>query len=253
MKNRGSITVEVSVVVPLFLFFMVAVSGIYMLILAEGHIKQSLAEAAVHVSKQAYLEERIIEKAGVKKAENIINQTMIYKAFCDYLGDDSYVGKVVCNGKRGILITVKPDSKNPKIFVAKARYVCSVKVPVLGDHSLIITNQVKQKLFLGYSQEEDGDQDDPYVYVTPEQSVYHVRRNCTHLSLTVNSVSKGEKDKYVPCHFCAKGKQTGSKIYVSRTNNIYHENEHCSGLKRTVRRVKKSETGGLNVCSRCGS
>lgn len=238
-KNRGLITIEACFIVPFFLFFMLSIAGIYMVFLADAHIHQSLAEAAGETAQYAYLKE------GYSKA-------LLYQKFRSYLGTDAFVEKIVKNGKNGILITVQSDTENEKIFIAKARYIVSVTIPVFGRKEFFRENQIKQKTFVGYSKEEGYGEEDAYVYITPEQSVYHTKRSCTHLSLSIHSESERNKGKYEPCHFCSKqGKET-KNIYVSKTNNIYHCNRSCSGLKRTIMRVRKSEVGGLSVCTRCG-
>ncbi|MDO5154362.1 MAG: pilus assembly protein [Eubacteriales bacterium] len=253
MKNRGMITIEACFVVPLFLFFMLSVAGIYMVLLADAHIHQSLAEAAGEVAQYAYLED-CYRKQSKSSVQNLVNMAMLNQKFRNYLGEDLFVEKVVKSGKNGIVVTAKQDQKNAKIFVAKARYLICVQVPFLGKKVFYRENEMKQKNFVGYSKEESSGYGDEntYVYVTPEQSVYHTKRSCTHLELTIHSESAHNKSHYVPCHFCARKRGSGNEIYVSKTNNIYHCNRACSGLKRTIMRVKKTEIGGLNVCSRCG-
>lgn len=273
-KNLGSVTVETCLAVPLFLFFMLAMADLYMLFMAEAHIHQSLAEAAGYTAQYAYLEDRLRThgtdqgtdknqadfekpdpKGDLQKEENalnvLVNSAILIKKFREYLGDDIYVEKMIAGGKNGILLTIKMDTDNPKIFLAKAGYRGVFDVPLLGSMSIPLSNQIKQKAFLGYSREER--EMDSYVYVTPEQSVYHMRRSCTHLSLSVHSAASSQKRNHVPCSFCGKEPNTSGKIYLTRTTNVYHNNAACSGLKRSVRRVKKSEVKGLNPCSRCGS
>ena len=65
MKNRGYITIEASFIIPLFLFFMLAMSGIYMILLAEAHIHQSLAAATDYIAKQYYLKRNMVRMLGL--------------------------------------------------------------------------------------------------------------------------------------------------------------------------------------------
>lgn len=272
-KNRGSATVEACLTVPLFLFFMLAMADLYMLFIAEAHIHQSLAEAAGYTAQYAYLEDRLktqsADRTAAKDWEDseepdsngnlqtekdgwnvLVNSAMLIKKFREYLGDDIYVEKMIVGGKNGIILTIKTDKDNPKIFLANADYCGVFNVPLLGSMPIPLSNQIKQKAFLGYSKEER--EMESYVYVTPEQSVYHMRRSCTHLSLSVHSAASSRKTGYVPCGFCGKEQNTSGKIYLTRTTNVYHNNAACSGLKRSVKRVKRSEVPGLSPCSRCG-
>jgi hypothetical protein len=249
MKNKGSITVEACLVVPLFLFFMLAVSGISMLLLADAHIHQSLAEAAGYTAQYAYLEKKLTSESETL-TKSILNTVILKQQFNSYIGDDFYVKRMVQNGISGVFLTITPDADNPKIFIAKADYIVNMEIPLLGKWRIYRCNQIKQKAFVGYSKEEAAGED-VYVYVTPEQSVYHTKRSCTHLSLSISSISSWQKENYTACSFCGKEADSG-KIYVTKTTNTYHCNKGCSGLKRTVKRVKNSEVGGLQPCSRCG-
>ena len=101
----------------------------------------------------------------------------------------------------------------------------------------------------------DDDDDDEYVYVAENGSVYHNSRSCYHIRISVRSVS-GEvlDDRYSglsACRICGRYKSNGV-IYVTEQGDKYHYSLGCSGLKRTIYRKKKSECGGLPQCSECG-
>ena len=254
--NRGSAVVEACVVIPLFLFMMLFVMYVYRMLFADAHIHQCLAEATVYCAQRCYLEDRLMsspEENGSEVKEyadinSLVNTGIIYAQFRKYIGDDEYVEQVVAGGKNGIIITVDKDKDNNKIFIAKAVYYTELKIPILGSFRMLRSNEVKEKAFLGYSAEEAGDDSDIYVYITPNESVYHLSRTCTHLAISVRTTNG--HGNYEPCSFC--GKDKGSKVYVTDSGNAYHYNINCLGLKRTVMRVKKSEVAGLKVCSRCG-
>ncbi|MBR1865549.1 MAG: pilus assembly protein [Lachnospiraceae bacterium] len=247
-KNRGSATVEACLVVPVFLFFMLAVAGIFMVLLAEAHIHQSLAEAANYTAQNCYLEKKLLSQTG-QTADHLVDTAVLYRQFHRYLGEDAYVERMIQNGKKGILVRVEPDSNNPKIFTAEADYVARISVPVFGSVQISLCNRIQKKAFLGYSKEEKMDR---YVYVTPNQAVYHVSRNCTHLVLSIQQKSGTQRSHYSPCSFCGKSGEAGDPIYVAKTGEVYHYRRDCSGLKRTVTRIKLREAGGLSPCSRCG-
>ena len=250
MRNKGSATVEACIAVPLFLFFMLTMWSIGMLLLAEAHIHQSLAEAANDMALYCYLEDRLMPESG-KSVERLIDTVKLWEQFDHYLKDDFYVERMVFNGKKGIVLTVSMDPEHPKMFFAEAFYTAKISVPVIGTFDLPITCKIKKKAFLGYDRKEGGEEEQ-YVYVTPNESVYHLSRNCTHLALQVEQKNAGARSYYTPCSFCGNSRNEAGTVYVARTSEIYHNRRDCSGLKRTVSRVKRSETGGLGPCSRCG-
>jgi len=246
--NKGSVTVEACVVIPLFLFFMLGIAEIYMLLMAEAHVHQSLAEAADYTAQYCYLESRLSSEK-IQKVENFIRSGTLVKQFRMVLGEDFYVQQMIAGGRDGVVLTVTADRKNPKIFIAKARYFVKIKIPVIGEFRIELSNRIKQKAFLGYSKEE---QSECYVYVTPNQEVYHTRRSCSHLRLEVRKKSSKHKGNYTPCSFCSRENGSQSYIYVAKTGKVYHCNIGCIGLKRTVRRINIKEAGNLGLCQRCG-
>ena len=230
-KNKGYITVEASLVIPIFLFFMLAMSGIYMILMAEAHIHQSLS-------------------AAVDRQDSLMESVAIKQQFNVYVGKDFYIEKYITGGKDGIFIHIEEDRSNPKIIIATAKYQACLNLPLLGTYSINLSNQIKQKTFVGFTEEEYTNQD-YYVFVTPNREAYHMRRDCTHLMLDVNVMRNNRKTNYAPCFYCGTSK-SDSAIYIAKSGEVYHNNRDCVGLKRTVRRVKLSTVKGVRACQRCG-
>lgn len=255
MKNesRGSITVETCLTVPLFLFFLLAVGELMMLMFAEAHIHQSLVEAADYTAQYCYLEKQTEGKSNPDTKKNtgtVINTVIFIKQFYSCLGEDFYVEKTIRNGKHGIMLSIKQDSENTKVFTVKAKCFARISVPMLGNYDMEISDVVKKKAFVGYEKGEGNEEE--YVYVTLNQEVYHLKRSCSHLSVSFREKNESQKKGYTPCSFCSREKSVNGKIYVAKTTNVYHTRKDCSGLKRTVRRVKRKDVGGLGPCQRCG-
>ena len=258
-ENRGYITVEASLVVPLFLFFMLAMSGIFMVLMAEAHVHQSLAAATDYITEYCYLEQKLLSQKEEKKTskdkefvnvDNLIDAVILKQQLSKYIGDDFYVEKVISGGKSGILVQVQSDKSNSKIMIATASYQAKVVLPLLGTYSINLSNQIKQKAFVGFTEEEYNNSD-YFVYVTPNREAYHMRRDCTHLVLDVSAVSSNRKGNYEPCFYCGI-KKCGKTIYIAKHGEVYHNQRGCVGLKRTVRRVKLSSVEGIGACERCG-
>lgn len=257
-KNKGYITVEASLVVPLFLFFMLAMSGIFMVLMAEAHIHQSLAAATDYMAEYCYLEQKLLagdEKKATESqvsvnVENLIDTAIIKQQLGKYIGNDFYVEKVISGGKSGVFVKVQKDKSNSKIMKVTASYQAMINLPLLGTYSIHLSNQIKQKAFVGFTEEEYNNSD-CFVYVTPNREAYHMRRDCTHLMLDVNTVSSSRKDGYSPCFYCGIA-ESGKRIYIAKNGEVYHNRRDCVGLKRTVRRVKRSGIEGIGACERCG-
>lgn len=57
--------------------------------------------------------------------------------------------------------------------------------------------------------------------------------------------------KYHSCEKCVGSNTSPSVVYITDQGEKYHSSSRCSGLKRMVRLVKKSETAHRHICSRC--
>lgn len=256
--NRGYITVEASLIVPLFLFFMLAMSGLLMILMAEAHIHQSLASATDYIAEQCYLKQKLLNGKAASEnqedslidVENLVDEVLVKQQLSKYIGNDFYIERYITGGKNGIVISVERDRKNPKIMLISARYEAKLILPLLGTYSINLSNQIKQKALVGFTEEEYNNSD-CYVFVTPNMEAYHMRRDCTHLMLDINTVSSSRKINYEPCFYCGIS-QSESRVYIAKHGEVYHNSRDCVGLKRTVRRVKLSTVKGIGACQRCG-
>lgn len=96
-----------------------------------------------------------------------------------------------------------------------------------------------------------------YVYITPQGSVYHLSSDCTHLKLSVQTIPlwsvqerKNQSGQhYRLCKLCKEPQ--GMFVYITSEGVCYHSDRECSGLKRTIRYVPLSEVPERNCCMRC--
>ena len=99
------------------------------------------------------------------------------------------------------------------------------------------------------------------VYVTENQSVYHTTSKCTHLSLSIHSVSGSEVSGlrneygsgYKACEKCVGSGGTQGTVYITEEGDRYHNSLTCSGLTRKVEIIDLEEVSGLRECSRCAA
>lgn len=117
-----------------------------------------------------------------------------------------------------------------------------------------ITQKAVCRAWVGFTGLEN---EETYVYITPEGSVYHLTSKCTHLDLSVHLVTltqaKTQKnqqgERYRKCELCKQ--EAGIFVYITNEGNRYHSDRSCSGLKRTIRMVPLSSVPDRNCCHRC--
>ena len=254
---RASLTVEAALVLPLFLFCMIAVLqyGVVMgtavkfgTALSETGIKMAVS---AYVSKYggdtgevtewiagalsaAYAQHEVMEKAGDTSA--VRNANMLLSSF---LQEDEMIDLALTyqvNTPVGIFSL-------PGTFFIQRAQVRAWTGRVPPDSS---------------SGTEDSEESAEMVYVTATGTVYHTDADCTHLKLSIQSVWASQLSTYRNnsggiYHACEKcGTEAGSVVYITKEGNRYHSSLECSGLKRTVRQITMEEAGEMRACSKCG-
>ncbi|MCM1272580.1 MAG: pilus assembly protein [Clostridium sp.] len=239
-NNRGNTVVEATLILPIFLFAMLALYGFCQCKIAENLIFEAASETAEYLAEYAYIGDG--------------NGLIAEHKFKNYLDNEALVEKYVKGGVSGVSFfgSVYLDEKDK--VTLNVSYTLSVRVPFFGAFAGKKNYTITQKAYIGYKNGTDEDLcgDETYVYVTDNRDVYHLSRSCTHLSLSVSGVSRTVADKngLRPCSFC--GQECGNFVYITSTGNAYHSDKTCSGLKRTVYKVSLREVGTLPPCIRCG-
>lgn len=271
MKNRkkGSLTVEASLVLPIFLFAVVSFLYFFQIMWIQERVHFGLWETGKEISKYGY----ICDSVGVtgmepdeykSTAKKVISGVLTGERMKAYVSDTFLNESCVVGGAGGIQYSTSAFEENNEIYLV-ATY--KVKIPVLyfltPDYTIV--QQVKTRAFAGT--EEIGinqeDEDDIDVYVTDTGTVYHCSASCTHINLsiqtamygTVSSLRNQYGGKYRACEKCIKNKKlsTKTKVYITTDGDRFHNSSECSGLIRRVKKVKLSTLMGYRPCSRCGN
>lgn len=243
MNHRGAATVEASLVIPLFIFVMLAFVQMGFVMVVNKHVYTAFADAVEETAEGAYgwqicsLESR-----------SAVVYANIYSKLKKELKSDTLVSKYVSGGVDGVLL--KSAEMTEDGFVeADLRYYVQLSIPLLHSLKTGFYEKQKQKAYIGYQVTESAE---TYVYITDYQSVYHSSRGCTYLSLKIYEVSEKEAaqagSKLKACGFC---KKIGNRYYITEQGDCYHTTLACPGLSRTVYRVKKRSVERLAPCNRC--
>lgn len=234
-RNVGSASLEAALVVPLFLLAMVYLFQSFQSVLAETLIYEAAAQTVEYMAELSYVEP--------------CNITVAYLKFPEYIDEKNTVTRYIEGGTAGVsfLGSVMLDEENC------VRLCVSYKTKYAGARTFTI----RKRAYVGEKNDKGKDStnrsDDIYVYITDNQSVYHLTRNCTYLTLRIHSSSlqHAKEIGYEACSFC--GEESAHMVYVTEEGTCYHSRLSCSGLKRSIYRKKLSEVQGLGACSRCSA
>ena len=262
-NNRGAAALEAAIGVTLFLFVSLLLFHALHFHAVKTVVYEAAAEAAEYAAELAYLEE-VAEDAlsGEKKdgrSPSLVGSGVLLGAaemkLLSSLDETELVDHYVVGGKAGILLLGSEFPDENGDILLRVTYTIEIDTPMLPALTWVMQEEIHQKPYLGHDEDGEGgdeDDEDEYVYVTDNREVYHIRRNCTHLTLKIRPGTKQEAlaAGYHSCEYC--GKDAGNAVLICPEGEAYHSKSSCRGLRRTVHRVKKSEVAGLPPCSRCG-
>ena len=246
LYGKGSLTVEAAFVVSLFFILVIILISFIDLVRVYAGITVSLNESAKKLGMYAYVSEAAPESSPV-----------------------GAVGTGVCIGyaqarlpkeERGSVSCAGSSYRNDMVDL-RAQVTYRFPVSFAGIRQVIFPVRAVVHGWTGYQGDKaegiSGSFED-MVYVTERQTVYHTHRDCSHMNVTVYSVSQKEAkkrrndygEKYGVCSHCKDQGNSGT-VYITPKGDSYHFSAECSALKRSGRLVKKSQVSSLSECSRC--
>lgn len=241
----GSVTIEASFGIPLFLF--AAVCLIWMIEVRS--IRISIMNAASNAAKSAAEETALVP---------VLNTVKLKSDIVDLIGEDRIERSLIRGGSSGISCWkshVSPAAGDMTVIV---EYGVQLPLPLFGNPSADLREEFTVSAWMGDQKSPGDGKDSGTVYITDNGAVWHNDYHCSYLQLSVRFVSSDELDsmrnmsggKYHACDKCVFG-QAMTGVYITDDGTKYHNSLNCSGLKRTIRAVDRSEAEGMGGCSRC--
>ena len=266
-RLRASLTVEASLVLPLFLlFFLTLGSGMEMLRL---HGKMEMA--FWRIGRETCLYGTVLQKfqqgtkldgqAGSQMQQALasvgnlaFSYTYVKGRVEEALGKDYLEDAPI--GKEGFFYLGGSIINQEDLVGFQVSYPVEPKWSLMGFRSFWMENHYYGRAWTGF---ELSETDQRLYYLTENAQVYHLDLNCSHLKLSPEAVSKevlssarnAKGSRYRACSICVQD-TLPAQVWISPEGECYHYRRDCSGLKRTIRAVTFKEAEGYRPCSRCG-
>jgi hypothetical protein len=265
---RASLTVEASLVLPLFLlFFLTLGSGMEMLRLhgkmevalwrigretcLYGTVLQEFRQQGTKLEGQAGSQ---MQQALSSVGNLAFSYTYVKGRVEEALGKDYLEDAPI--GKEGLFYLGGSIINQEDLVGFQVSYPVEPKWSLMGFRSFWMENHYYGRTWTGFelSETEQG-----LYYLTENAQVYHLDINCSHLKLSPEAVSKevlssarnARGSRYRACSICVQDTPP-AQVWISPEGECYHYRRDCSGLKRTIRAVTWKEAEGYRPCSRCG-
>lgn len=243
----ASLTVEASLVVPLYVFVFLIFCYVLMLLNFQVKVDKALYNTARTIAKYSY----------TCDTGSLIDMTAADALVVHEVGVENISNMNIVGGVAGFHFLLSDFDDGMVDLVVQY----NVKLPfsVLGSFYLPCTQRARTRAFIGVTP-EDGKEKESYVYVTPTGQVYHKNLECTYLKLSIREITASDisalrnknGERYSKCEICAKGEEVSQLVYITDYGNRYHVNINCSGLKRGIIKLNIEDAKGYRPCSRCG-
>lgn len=275
-KREASMTVEASVVLPLFLFFFLNLCSAIEMIRLHGNLELALREAGSnlaiygHVLTDGQKEEVLAggNKEGADIWEKLAGAALscgyIRGRMIDYVGTDYLNSAPITNGAAGLQFLESTILEQDYLEVI-VTYGVSPWSSLVPFRSFRMANRYYGHIWNGYRLPgEDGltETELETVYVTKYGTVYHEKRECTYINLSIQEVSMETAvilqnkwgKSYSLCGRCA-GEAKGKTAFITESGDCYHYSRSCSGLKRIITSItrREAEEKGYRACGRCAA
>ncbi len=241
-EKSASMTVEASLILPIFLFAMILVGYLGQMIRCQNEVQAVLTRVAREASAEyGATESKILESRAYYTAK--INL---------YLSDP--IGKIS-------LLESRLFEENDEIDLV-AVYRMSTPFSIIGTGNCHFRQRVHMRAFTGVERREKEVMEDDIVYITETGNVYHRTRECHYLDLSISEVLYSDLEnlrnesgaKYKSCSRCVKGEilEENDTVRITSYGDCFHTSASCSGLKRNIRGIRLCEVGKRAPCSKCG-
>lgn len=231
---KGSITLEATVVTVIFMMAILSVIGYLMLMNKQLSYQLKINNVAVASSKLKFYEYAVGQIKNRK--EQIVEEKNQLIKEIDLKGEE-----------------IK-ETDDGEVDIA---YSYFYNIPWINKKI-----QVTQRCFMKDWTGIDITKPQELVYITKTGRVYHLTKECSHLSLNIRKVSSvslaTERNcygqKYSRCGICVRENiSSETSIFVTEDGTKYHYSLMCSGLLRNIITVEKNKVKDMAPCSKCAA
>lgn len=261
--KKGFLTVEATLIFPIFLTACLAVLFFAELFRLEVKVDEALFNCAKLNAQYAGLIARGEEQPNAM-LEAGISGIGIYetsKYVIKELGEEYLDNSIPANGKKSFsFIHSTISSEYVDLIVT---YNVKFRVPFINLPEIPIVQRCRIHAWSGKTEKNDIETaEDDIVYVARNGTVYHRSLNCTYLRFDIEKIVYSDVvnrrnfngGKYYACERCIKDSAAKDSVYITKTGTRYHNSIACSELKRTIDEIRLSQAKSkYRPCNRCGS
>lgn len=259
-RAEGSMTLEAACVLPLFLFAMLTILQFAKIETVSTALLAGMQDTAKDMAAYAYIKE-IGAPTGDSVAEELLSGG-ISAAYAK----SSVVKKANLKSSDGSISLWKSSFTENEMIDLAVTYEVRNTYTILPIPRVKAALRTRVRAWTGrdgngssmQGEDQKETEKEEMVYMTMTGTVYHKDENCTHIKLSIKTVSFEQAKelrnksggKYHTCERC--GGKTEGNVYITDYGDRYHSSLGCSGLKRSVLKIPLSQAEDRRACSKCG-
>lgn len=242
-------TVEASVVLPLFLFFFLHLTAYIEMLRLHGKLTLALWDAGKQVA--AYT--AVTDAVALDVPDMAVSYLYVQNRVKNLLGKDYLDTSPLVYGSAGLnYLACDYDGGFVDIAVT---YQVEPQVTIFPFSYMRMVNRYYGKVWDGYKVTEAVPE---YVYVTIYGEVWHETTDCSYIHIEVYETGRGSIGnlrnengrKYRLCELC-EDEDWGNLVFYTPQGECYHKDRNCSALVRYVRAIEWQDNLPYRACSKC--
>ncbi len=262
ITSEGSLTIEAALAIPIFLFAVMAVLSFGEILRLQMKFDSALQQCAKELAVYGYAGDALcgstIGEASFP-AETLFSEVYVRNRVISELGKE-YLDASPTEGTNSLHFLGSRIMEDDRIELRCTYYVTPFFI--LSPKAGFLTGSTAvARAFTGYDNLAGAaaEEKEEYVYITAEGAVYHRKRDCHYLDLSIEKVfakdipgiRNADGSIYSACSICGET-NSGSIVFITDYGNRYHSDILCSGLRRTVEAIPISQVGTRSPCKKCG-
>ena len=255
--KKASFTVEAAVLLPVLACFFSFILFFFQIMYLQLTVQNVLEKTGRNLSILAIKENENVDYEREDETDTVGYLALAKTSIFMELQKEEIVNRYVSGGALGIsLLTSKMDGD---YIVLNANYKVNFPVKILGKQSFWINQKTCFRKWTGWHAIDLEKEKDILVYLTTYGEVYHMRKSCPYLILSIQKVKRlyvpilrnADGSKYKECSRCREEGEMDEFVYITNYGERYHYKMDCSSLKRTIYQKSLSEVEGMGACTKC--
>ena len=256
---RAVMTVEASILLPLFLFAMLTMSGAIEMIRLHSNLQTALWNTGRKLALYGvFLSDQEDSFMTEEMKDLSVSYLYVKGQICSCLGEEYLENSPLTYGVQGLQFVESEIFTEDDCMELNLTYKVSAETAFFQMNPFRMANRYYGHLWNGYDLMATPKENLSYVYVTEYGEVYHRDRNCTHISLAIREIGVYQLEharnlyggKYKECEKCCKRARSDTR-YIADEGDKFHYDRDCPGLKRSIYTIPEKEASKYRPCSRC--